>query len=289
MKNTWNSLSAPDFSLIRPWSRALYSEMPFRPPYYAIYESGQKQLFFVAADHIRGHQNSTVALIENLFRKHDPQMAVLEGITSPDTNSANLLYDQIQAAKAKDISNAGENIITAHLALQAGRKFIGGEPSPQALCDHYQCSGYSFTDYSFWRTFLMLKQETVHNNTQFTQHSLADKAAFWSQRYASEYCPERKAEKSFMCWYKEHAGEDLSVESLKNQLWEPSINPEAGYFQRLMATGDSLRDNFSAATTLSALTSNDRVIVVYGSAHEPKQSKLFEQVFRQRPIYKNSI
>ena len=90
-----------------------------------------------------------------------------------------------------------------------------------------------------------------------------------------------------MHWYKDHASEDFSVESVKRQEWEPDSSPNASYFQKLMADSDSIRDKFSAATIYSALQSHDRVIVVYGSAHEPKQAQVFQQVFNQKPVYRN--
>lgn len=291
MKAVWNTLSEPDMRLIRPWSAELQQSMPFAPPYVSRHTAGEKQLIYVAARHVHKDDTGnrllspTFRTISAVFDQHTPQLAIIEGIENTGTASPAFFARKASGDAANNFKTAGENSYTAWRALQAGIPFVSGEPPDKTEVEAAQKRGYSQRDILFWNTFSSLQSGLIDGMITPTPAAIEDSTqrmlAGWSRRMKCD----NPTPAEFTGWFNEKTGMPATVENIIAMDTSPSTGPNANYMQRIMGGQDDLREKSVIEAAHAAFTQVDRVIVVYGSAHQPKQEQVFTAQFGKPPLH----
>ena len=297
MQMVWSALASPNISDLRPWSGDLAASMPFKPPYYAHYQRGPKELFYVAARHVYKDDPSTwpphsltFKTIEAIFDNPEtrPEIVVIEGIENTRQKSPAFFAEKAADDALNNFRDSSESAFSAHQALIRDIPFVSGEPTDKEKLKHLIDRGYSSDDvvFSFVASYLVQEAERDRYPNSDMVNSEADRLLRGvARRYGVPAQPRDKLSQ----WFEDKYAQPLNLSSLTTIKANPYGGADAGFLQRFSCAEEDVREPAIVQETFNALQEYNRVLVVFGSAHEPKQALVFQRMFGQKPSYSKAF
>jgi hypothetical protein len=282
--NENSGLNYPDMSLVRQWSDTVAKSMIYQPPYMATYSLGAKEVFYVAARHRdsdAGLGSPTFSTISEIFEKTPPDISIIEGIPAGE-HSPSWLLELARKDNEAGFRTSSEGRYTVWLSHQNGAGFTSGEPTRSETQDSLARQGYSPEDQFLRLAIQCLQQEVCKKTSGINDGNLEAHTDSWLGRRAEGASLSARYLKE---WFSQRTGQEMTVESLKNLDQSPSHDNNAGWFRRYMAAEDGIREPATVSAAFQALQQHDRVLIVYGAAHEVKQAPVFRQMFGNKATY----
>ncbi len=270
-----------DLSLIRPYTRQLQSQSPYRAPYVTIFEKGQKTLVYVAAAHQQGIESATARTIKMAFAEAKPQVVLIEGLDIDHGISPKFFQDLVLRDEPSQFKNSGENLIAALFAMRANIPFLGAEPSNRDVYPALAAKGYAESDVT---AFIILRNVPYWVRRDNVNDSSLDARIQnfidnW-RYYALTQVPREKrlTPGQFRDWFARHRPAGMSLMSITSNDLAPISTPDATWFQTMSALMDDVREQSIDRQIARLIHDYDRVFVVYGEAHLMKSRPVFEKI-----------
>jgi hypothetical protein len=282
-------LNEPDFSLLKGLS-ADDAKKAIGPLHLDHYQQGNKNLYYIGTHHGTHLENTTHEIIAQAISKHKPQLVVLEGIESARGLSPSLGFDKpgIKPHEARQrYWQSEENVHTAELLRRLHIPFIGGEPTPKDIFAALRQQGYSNQDAMGLYVVRTIPQWRRRGQVKDRAHLLTLVDNFLKSPLFSHVPPEeRLTAEGFTSWYDAHkqslGGKDYTQLIAADS--NPNHSPSANDFQRMSNAMDMARDANILRTIEGGLKQYDKVMVVYGNAHQHVQAPVLEQMFSGKPL-----
>jgi hypothetical protein len=283
---TSSGLAAPDMSLLRKITPG--DAKSFNLTHLAHYQKDNKHLFYIGAKHATDFETRTHEIISQSFAKHKPDILIIEGVETERGLSPSLGFDW-KNPKHRElfINNSAENVHLAEVARAAKLPFIGGEPSHKDIFKALGDKGYSTKEVMalyFIRSVGAWKRTgSIKQKEQIPQ--IATSFFESDPRFTHVPKEERLNYQEFTAIYDAHKAELGNKELF--DLQAADSNPHAGeklnYFQTMSAVMDRVRDEHLINTVNDALAKHDKVMVVYGNAHQFVSAPVIEHMFGSKP------
>lgn len=223
----------------------------------ARFDKGPAHLSFIAAAHVvreRAARQPVFRAIKSEFDSVRPGAAVVEGY--PERFPCDEAV-RIYLTPADRLGSEPEYV--AKLALDRGAMIYGGEPDGLGLSQADS------------ERFQLLRELSAHQ-------SLGLRAAFRAAQRAYPFGASITLS-DFKAWYRRLNGRNFKLENAWDDL-APSFNmARPRGTNRLADQIDLKRDAHVTQTIRTALLTQGKVLVVYGSDHFPRQLPVFESVF----------
>jgi hypothetical protein len=277
-----DELLKPDLSLLRD---AIPQQAPnFSQVQLLHYNKGNKDLYYIGASHGTDFENRTHETIKQAIGKHRPQLVILEGMDTDKGVSPPIGMDLSKPAdRERFLHHSGEGVHTAEYLRGKNIPFIGGEPAFSDISGALEKQGYSLKEvmalYLLRHISIWKRHETLQDRDHFPEQ--ANK--FFSKHPDFDFIPREKrlTFDEFKTWYDAHKAELGNKDML--DVTAADSNPPQGsapnYFQKMSAIMDKVRDDHLVTLIADSLAANDKVLVVYGSAHQYKSMPVFEKMF----------
>ncbi len=270
----------PDLSLVHDISFA--DKNTFTHPYLSHYTKDNKHLYYLGVKHGKDFETRSHDMILQAVSKHKPQLIVIEGLATEAGISPSFGLDPQKPGSVSRFLNHEENIHTAELARSKKIPFIGGEPSSKAVFEALDRQGYSnketmaaylLRNISVWKRKGGLNKDILHQQAD----------VFLSKDPIFKHIPEedRLTFDEFKSWYDSHKHELGNKDMLDVVAADTNYNgrPDANYFQRLTKIMDRVRDDHLINVIADSASEYDKVMVVYGNAHQFVSAPVFEKMF----------
>ncbi len=265
------------------WHRDQQEAVP-EPPYVMVYQSGEKTLALLAAVHQRGADSPSLQTAASLFQKIKPQAVVLEGI--PDTPDAYATFiNRINHDQAAHFKHTSESGLTAHLAHQAGKKVIRGEPAFSDVAQVFVRQGYTLQDAVCWNISRTLTQALTP--ASLTETNMPQQVQKWlnEESTALGIAPVQYAE--FGHWFEQNNQQSLDFRTLSKVC---PTSPHNTGFKTMWSIAEDTREPHIVITIFNQLKEphHDRVMVVYGHDHIARQTPVWTATMGKPQIMKLS-
>jgi hypothetical protein len=160
--------------------------------------------------------------------------------------------------------------------------FIGGEPSTELIFKALEQKGY--TPKEIMGLYLVRniapwhRQGMLKDRKQFSE--IATKF-FKSAKFSHVADADKLTLEEFTAWYDKHKSELGNKDYLQliAKDTNPIYEPDANYFQKMSSIMDAVRDSNVIGTISNTLKKYDKVLVVYGNAHQYTSRPIFEKMF----------
>jgi hypothetical protein len=275
-----SELTKPDFSLARKIEGA--DNKHFITPHLEHFTKGNKHLYYVGTKHGVDFENRTHEVIIQATTKHAPQLIIVEGIATDKGMSPSLGFDPKKPSdRERFMRHSGESVHTAEMARAKHIPFIGGEASTKSIFEALEKKGYSSKEVMalylvrtipIWERngqlknkddFPKMASDYLANNSQFSDIPKEQRLTF------DEF-------KAIYDAHKAEMGKEMTA------LTASDSNPhsaKANYFQKMSAVMDEVRDRHLIELISASLEKTDKVMVVYGNAHQYASAPVFEKMF----------
>jgi len=275
-------LPEPDLSLLRDIQRATGKKLG--PIHLQHFHKDAKDLYYIGTHHGTDLENVSHETIAQAINKYKPQCVILEGIETNQGVSPSLGIDpklppQVQAAR---YLQSEENVHTAELLRKRNVPFVGGEPSVSTIFKSVEQRGYPPKEIMGLYLVRMIpiwrRRGVIKNREQFSEMATN---FLMSPMFSHVPDSEKLTLDEFTAWYDQHkstvGNKDYLqlVASDSNSIHEPDAN----YFQQMANAMDVARDTNIIGTINNALKQYDKVLVVYGNAHQYTSEPIFEKMF----------
>lgn len=246
-----------------------------RIPFVAKYTDGDRELFFIAAEHGVVANNPTIPFIDKMIQTEKPGAVILEGFWG--TPSHNILQKTRECTQNKFV-NCSEVIYSAAKALEAGIPFVGGDATQEDVLKKLKAQKFSDRDIS---AFFVLRQMT-----QWKDEGLFKKASLSKliDDFFKSFDPKNvKAltEAEVRHWYREHYARELDPIALERNIVRPQKSPNAPILQRMAFEIDKAREPQILSTIGEKLEAHKKVLIIFGSGHQAKNSSAIQQLLPQ--------
>jgi hypothetical protein len=264
-----------DLSLIRDYKPQ--DDLVWRPVVVTHFQKDEKNLYYINARHVAGIHNPTCDTVREAINRYKPQLVIIEGFPTEAGSSPDFYIDYANRDAARGFVS-GEPAYTAFLAHQSHIPFVGGEPSHAALVASLEREGYSVKDIMAFYLLRMISQERREGNPMDEAH-FAESAAHYLQQDFS-YIPqqERLTTDEFEAWYDAHKADAKHFLKTSTDDTAPYASPAGSYFQHLNHRLGMVREEHLDGLIAKSLTSNDRILVIYGDAHLVRSRAVFEKM-----------
>lgn len=268
------TLAEPDFRAhLRSYSYQLNAQEPFQQPFVALFEKGDKKLFYLAAHHQNREEQPTFRLIREVLESEALDCVILEGFSRDKGVSPESMASWAAKAKVDGVYRGGEVAYAIQLATEKRIPFVGGEPSDREIADQLLEQGYKANDLL-----------GMYFTRQVPQYRRADALGDLKETFNKFIKHERKSlgltdsppfpYSKYLAWYEAKNGEPFSSD-LDNEVTAPIADGK--YFtQRLSAKIGAMRDLFILRVVEQALSKHDRVLIIYGAGHLVTQRRAIE-------------
>lgn len=247
-----------------------------RSPFIETFHRGKKTLVYVAASHHssvdypNAMDDPVFKTIERAFVTISPDAVIVEGVDPSVKMSQFLEHAQQCAAASYNLPGqpCDEPAFAAYRASQIGADVMTGEPSAAVELAAFESHGYSIQDFfAFWimnnipyekRHGPLTNQnlpKLVDRVVSWENHCLATSVRFTAEDFTSWYAKNMHIPASYL---------DISLED--SNPYPPAEEPQT-LFHTLSALNTQARDENVVATIKTALSTHNRVLVVYGSGH----------------------
>lgn len=270
-----------DPALIQDYSEELYAAEPAQTPFVSHFSKGNKHLYYVSAHHGAGLDNPTLPAIQKSFDSFSPQLVVIEGLETHHGISPPVYQKHVREMAAQHFSTAGEEVFTAHLAMERGIPFIGGEPAEKDVFAQMEKRGYSAKEvqaFYLLRTIPHLRERHGLNASNFDERA----QDYLMHNDCFDHIPpqQRLTVDEFKQWYAQHNEElDRSYLDIQTRHMAPIRSQYATRFEDMAYATGQIREKHLDGLIKEACEKNDRVLVVYGMGHLVQSRKVFEHMF----------
>ena len=280
-----SGLSAPDTSLLRPITPA--DAKSFNLTHLAHYQKDQKHLLYIGARHATDFETRTHEIMLQSAAKYKPDILIIEGVETERGLSPSLGLDLKNPKDYARFYNSTENVHLAEVARAAKKPFIGGEPSSKDVFKALTDKGYSTKEVMalyFIRNVSALK----HSGGIKQKEQIAQMAVSFFENYpAFAHIPkeDRLNYQEFTAIYDAHKAElgNRELFDLRPYDSNSGAGEKANYFQTMSATMDRVRDEHLVKVIHDTLSKHDKVMVVYGNAHQFASAPVIENMFGSKP------
>ncbi len=255
------------------------------------YNAAGKDLYYIGTHHGKDFENKSHEIIGQAMRKYPPQIAVIEGLVTAKGISPDLGFDP---RKPSDVQRfmfrSEENIHTAQYLRRKNIPYIGGEPTTEEIFKKLEENGYSQKD---GMALHLLRSVSIWNRSgSLNKEHFSQQANAFLNSQLFDFVPKENklTVDEFKAWYDAHKAELGNKEVFQVTATDTNpnnINPN--YFQKMSAVMDRTRDENLLKVIGEALDKNDKVLVVYGNAHQYKSAPVFESMFAQKPTTERLI
>lgn len=283
------TLPKPDLSLLRDIGSHDFKKVG--GAHLDHYSTAGKDLYYIGTLHGKDFENKSHEIIGQAMRKYPPQIAVIEGLETARGISPDLGFDPKKPSDMQRFMfRSEENIHTAEYLRHKKIPFIGGEPTTEEIFKKLVENGYSQKD---GMALHLLRSVSIWNRSGNLnkQHFPEQANAFLNSKLFDFVPKENKLTvDEFKAWYDAHKAELGNKDVF--QVTATDTNPnnvDPNYFQKMSAVMDRARDENLLKVISEALEKNDKVLVVYGNAHQYKSAPVFENMFAQKPATERLI
>ena len=261
-------LKAPEIDLINTFNTTGNFHYPTEPPYVRSYKSGQKELRFIAATHDKGIEGDNLQTVAKEFEEFEPDAVVVEGVINTGTHSPPHYLELCQRQYRGDQTQLSESAYATILADQYQIPFIPGEPSHDRVISQIKSQGFTEKDYLGWQLSMVIKTGQIKTPSEVDTVSLVLQKELGQNMDNFDYYR----------WYSKTMGHEFTFDRLAEINVAPSDRKDTNIFQKITYATDRVRDPHILEVIYDQLTKHDKVLVVYGAAHETKQQPVLEQM-----------
>ncbi len=178
----------------------------------------------------------------------------------------------------------GEVAYALDLAIRNNINCVTGEPSQLQIIDGLEQQEFTKEDFLSWHICSMLKHRYKYK-TLDTDNIEGAIQEFRKNLLRQIPIAESNCNKlNFYNWYHEKLHTSFHIEHLASLDGSPSKNNTSNYLQKIMQAIDNVREPNIVNTIHQQLQSNDKVLVIYGAAHEFKHKIVLQNLMSQHTI-----
>lgn len=234
-------------------------------PYVVVYRDGRKELRFLADSHGTEKEGFFLALEE--FKKHAPQVLIVEGVRYKDGFSPARVIDTIDNQL---LCSKSEGPYSINLALRYKIPFIGAEPPDIDLLNVTLSTGYSIKDYHGYEIIRQMDTVREVGKVRTGEFSFVD----YKDRFKDKFSIKNeslllKNEKEFLDWYKKNYGTSYDKSA---KYWENDFD------KKLSVQLSKTRSRHIVKVIADMLNRYDKVLVVYGASHAIELARVLEDM-----------
>ncbi len=267
-----------DASLLVPWSAKAQRELP-TPPYAARYADGDRALTFVASRHEHLSGCLTFEVVEREIELLDPQVIVIEGLTSDHGFSPEGYGEWASGMPEGDRWVGGEAAYAASRALALDIPFIGAEPSRLAVREQIEEGPFELRDLVYYVTVRQIPQwKRSGEDEGKTFAELFDRYIVQCGRAYDIGPGEFSDLDDFEQWYAEKNERGFDYDEIDTNVTAPIASDDALFTNRISARVGAIRDAHITGVIADMLNRYDRVLVVYGAGHHVQQARVLEDM-----------
>jgi hypothetical protein len=274
-------LFKPNLDLLQAKSRAEHRRLGGQAPYFAHYQSGDRELVFLAARHEPRLGSPTHALVEAVIEGFKPDYVVVEGMaTEAGPSPRGALRD---ARRRRKTGDCPEPLFAMVLAAEQKIPCIGGEPPAAATTAALRRLGSDRDALGF---LLVRHLGQVRRGEALDAIEAKVKRSLPQLRRRFDLKVEMDLE-DFKVWFLERSKTPWSADNLRGDVIAPLAGEKASYLQRMGIAVMLARERHLLALQARLLRVHRRVLVIYGSGHLVYEHDVLQQMLG-KPVRKAS-
>jgi len=265
-------------NLIRPWSKELQKEEPYKYPFVAAYKKGEFNLRFIAAKHANNINSTTFKIIKKEIKTKPIDLIIIESIPYETGPSPQYFLDHAKKCHETNFSHCSEAAYTIWLNTKKDQSpFVGGEPTDHAILQYMTKKGFKEHDIAYFyllRKIPQLKRQgrlKVNYTEQFKQHI---------QRIVRRLSLNEELTLSgFLHWYTKHIKKKFLIEDITTHYVAPYNDQKSIFSQKISHAISLYRDKFIVNLIRKKSKKFKSILIVYGGSHHTKQKLALEYLF----------
>ncbi len=265
-----------DSAKIRPWSASLNLEYPQEKPVIAHYHKGDYDLYDLAANHTTIMGESTLNLVDVLFRRFQFKVLLVESIPYSSGESPRWFVEEARKGRTATFIPGGESALAVIYADEKKIPFFAGEPDHQDIYRALKSKGYTELDVIGFYVVRQVPQwiRERERRAGLFERKIPGFIKNYCQTFASLSCPNKA---DVLKWYKEKSGHELSL-NISNEETAPYADGIL-FTQKISTEIGFIRDHFTSAVIENLLAQYKQVAVIYGAGHFVALRKSFDSAF----------
>ncbi len=236
----------------------------------AFYHSkDNKDLCFLAADHVLDIQSETHRLVDRIISVWKPEAVIVEGLGTLTEPSWSAEREQHYYKLAHDDMDRAapipESLYALYLAKLNSLAVFSGEPSDEAQMMHLLQNGYTQQDFIFFSFLLTIDYWTLRN---IPDEKLTN---IW-QGCLTTYAPLTFSAKNYVfsdfeTWFEQKALATFSLDKMNGHFIAPKAQATFGTLGHIASILSRFRDECLLNAMEKTFVSFNKVLVVYGGSH----------------------
>ncbi|MFA5130881.1 MAG: hypothetical protein WC467_00480 [Patescibacteria group bacterium] len=262
-----------------------YAGLHHETPYNFSLKSGDKELFYFGAPHVRDPKDSIFYEIKAAFDKADPDLVVIEGMS--DSIDRNIINEKAgQSSYEEVIDSAGEAGYALKLGLEKGIEWLSLEPKDKDIYKHLLDQGFSKDEIFSRAVLLVLPQYNRQINKQeFKEYSQSfieqfKKETNWE---GFDYSYERAIQIAELILGKtiNFSDEEEASDYIDPTPWSEKKEKQT-VLNRIGEASSAFRDKNIVEDIAEALKKYKRLFIVYGASHAVMQESALKELFKSK-------
>ena len=252
--------------LIQPYTFELQNKEPFSVPYYSSFKKGEYKLVYFAINFEENTKAPAQALLAKIIDKFNPRVIVYQG-------------DPKKAYQDPSYCGAELSIISyvECIAQKRDTPLVKSEPEDEALYKNLSRQGVSAEDFFYFYVFRPLASKQPALTVEQSVESKIKQLSFIKKKFSKE---------GFLTWYSKKMKNEFSPTGRGSNEIAPL--EDGTFIQKFAAKLDRFRETEILEKTEAALNKHKTVLVVYASAHLPKQRRALETFFGKPTAERNN-
>ncbi|MBC22723.1 MAG: hypothetical protein CMJ32_02245 [Phycisphaerae bacterium] len=270
----------PDLSLLQPRDRNAGPKEPHRAPFVALFESGDRELAYVAAKHEPRPGSPTHELVESVYERFQPDVLVIEGLERSKGFSPERFIRSVQTAIENNREIMSESPYAASLAAGDDVPVIGGEPDTERTTIVLREAGYDDRDILGY----LIARNSVQARRNFGDDELQERMNANIRRLCRRFEIEQAMDfEGFQDWFQQETGTEFTSSNVRKALM-PTIGREENPLQQMNIKVILERDRCIVTLLAELLDEHEKVMIVYGSGHLAIERAVLEKMLG-KPVY----
>ncbi len=260
-----------------------YSSLHHETPYTFSLQSGDKELFYFGAPHVRDTKDSIFSEIKAAFDKADPDVIFIEGMNA--SIDKNIINEKGRNSTTKEaIEGAGEAGFALKLALDKGIEWLSPEPKDADLYEHLLKQGFS-KDEIFARAVLLVLPQY---NRQINKRDFKEYSHYFIEQFKDEtnwegfdysYGPAIQIGELILGKPINLDNEEEASDYIDPTPW-PNKKEKQTVLNRIGEASSEFRDKHIIKDIDEALKIYKRLFIVYGASHAVMQEPALKELFK---------
>lgn len=260
-----------------------YASQHHETPYTFSLQSGDKELFYFGAPHVRDPKDSIFSEIKEAFDKADPDVIFIEGMNA--NIDRDIINEKGRSTTSEEaIEGAGEAGFALKLALEKGIDWNSPEPKGSDLYEHLLEEGFS-KDEIFARAVLLVLPQY---NRQINKQDFKEYSRYFIEQFKDEtnwegfnYSFERAIQigESILGKPINLGDEEEASDYIDPTPW-PEKKEKQTVLNRIGEKSSEFRDECIIKDIATALKKYKRLFVVYGASHAVMQEPALNELFK---------